>query len=137
MQASVPESVQKVERDDKKRRKEQEGEARELGLESRTESKTMHASVVCAVEMTEREMSAGRLNRERWRRMRLGYACRLVFVRGRESSSSSLSSPSSERDRFLPRPRQVISGYSHCLQRFAHCLQKRGTDTVSNVLHKF
>ena len=35
----------KGERDDKKWRNEQEGEARELGLESRTESKTMHASV--------------------------------------------------------------------------------------------
>lgn len=67
---------------------------------------------------------------------RLAYACLLVLSGG-ESSSSSLSSPSSERDRFLPRPRQVISGYSHCLQRFAHCLQKRGTDTVSNVLHEF
>lgn len=35
----------KGERDDKKWRNEQEGEARELGLENRTESKTMHASV--------------------------------------------------------------------------------------------
>jgi hypothetical protein len=57
--------------------------------------------------------------------VRLGYACRFVFGSGGESSSS-LSSPSSERDRFLPRPRQVISGYSHCLQRLAHCLQSKG-----------
>lgn len=55
-----------------------------------------------------------------------GYVSRLVFVSGSESSSHSLSSRSPERDRFLPRPRQVISGYSHSLHRFAHCLYNKG-----------
>jgi len=50
------------------------------------------------------------------------YVSRLDLIRSGGSSSSSLSS--SERDRFFPRPRHVISGYSHFLQRFAHCWQE-------------
>jgi hypothetical protein len=46
------------------------------------------------------------------------------------SSSSSLSS-CSERDRFLPRPRHVISGYSHSLDRFAHCLYSTDGESVT------
>ena len=80
-----------------------------------------------AVEMIVKGNDAGRQTETgSWRRLRNGYACRLVFGSGGESSSYSLSSRSPECDRFLPRPRQVISGYSHCLQRFAHCLHKQG-----------
>lgn len=70
---------------------------------------------------------------------------RLVFVRGGSSSSSSYSqsslSSSSGRDRFLPRPRHVISGYSHCLLRFAHCLPRQvivslGTNSDQHQVRK-
>lgn len=116
--------------------------ARELGrLESRTESKRMQAkNVRCAVETTEKEM---RLMRRADTNGRLaetethGYACRLVFGSGGETTtSSSLSSRPSECDRFLPRPRQVVSGYSHCLQRFTHCLHNKAVNIATSHFQK-
>ena len=62
--------------------------------------------------------------------VRRSYLSRLFLVDrdGRTSSSSSGSgsslSSNSGRDLFLPLPRHVISGYSHSLHRFAHCLSR-------------
>ena len=62
----------KGERDDKKWRNEQEDEAREPRTGTRKQDRKQNdaCKCVCAVETTKREMSAGRLNRERWQRLR-------------------------------------------------------------------
>jgi len=125
---------QKKVRAETKMEKRARGRGTRTGTRTKTKArpkakcKMMQARVQCAVETIVRRTDRNGSDAEAGAVTEHGYVYRLIFVSGgdSESSSQSLSSRSSVRDRFLPRPRQVISGYSHSLHRLAHCLYNKG-----------